>query len=542
MLGRAAGTSGAPVSRGAQSAFLRVALVGPTHEGGGRMAPHTVALAHQLARAGHDVTLVSWSPPERVAAAGEPFPRTVRSLAWNRPDTWLRTGRRLRGYDAVVIVHTGAAMIPLHLALLQGAGIHRAPAGAVDGGPRGVVLVDHLLSARPGPASRNLLTTFLGRVDGVLLHHREEAPLATRLGAARVYAAEQPELASALGLRPADDGAGARRVADRTDDADRVRRIPVLTASEPTSSPAGAGDRRAAFGPLPADLPSADLSAPWATYVGAIEALAGTDVAAAPTPEADVAASSTLTARLTARTFAAARRVTAARAPRVELTRGDLPEWVRPTDVLEDGWQADEAKSAARTLGLPRARDGIAAWAALGALAAVVRVADWVPGEGDEGRRVALVVDESGSASPLGRWARACGFAPVDLGLTVVGGGYDLLDVDMASIDVVARVHPGGCDATDIDEALSQAAWALRPGGLFVVTLPLGRPGEEDALGPADVRAIVARAHEQGYVLVGDLDGDVGWRMRAAGVAADVTPGRIPGAAYGLVRLTLRRR
>jgi SAM-dependent methyltransferase len=142
----------------------------------------------------------------------------------------------------------------------------------------------------------------------------------------------------------------------------------------------------------------------------------------------------------------------------------------------------------------------------------------------------------------LGRWARACGFAPVDLGLTVVGGGYDLLDVDMASIDVVARVHPGGCDATDIDEALSQAAWALRPGGLFVVTLPLGRPGEEDALGPADVRAIVARAHEQGYVLVGDLDGDVGWRMRAAGVAADVTPGRIPGAAYGLVRLTLRRR
>jgi SAM-dependent methyltransferase len=484
------------------------------------MAPHTVALAHQLARAGHDVTLVSWSHPEQVAAAGEPFPRTVRSLAWNRPDTWLRTGRRLRGYDAVVIVHTGAAMIPLHLALLRGAGIHRAPTGAVDGGPRGVVLVDHLLSARPGPASRNLLTTFLGRVDGVLLHHREEAPLATRLGAARVYAAEQPEVASAV----------------------RLRRTPVLTVAESTTGPAGAGDRRAAFGPLPADLPAADLRAPWASYVGAIEALAGTDVAAAPTPEVDVAATSSLTARLTTRTVAAARRVAAARAPRVELTRGDLPDWVRPTDVLEDGWQADEAKAAARSLGLPRARDGIAAWAALGALAAVVRVADWVPGEGDEGRRAALVVDESGSASPLGRWARACGFAPVDLGLTVVGGGYDLLDVDMGSIDVVARVHPGGCDATDIDEALSQAAWALRPGGLFVVTLPLGRPGDEDALGPADVRAVVARAHEQGYVLVGDLDGDVGWRMRAAGVAADVTPGRIPGAAYGLVRLTLRRR
>jgi hypothetical protein len=30
--------------------------------------------------------------------------------------------------------------------------------------------------------------------------------------------------------------------------------------------------------------------------------------------------------------------------------------------------------------------------------------------------------------------------------------------------------------------------------------------------------------------------------MRAAGVAAAATPERIPGAAYGLVRLTLRRR
>lgn len=502
MLGRVVGTSEAPGSREGQSAFLRVALVGPTHEGAGRMAPHTVAVAHQLSRAGHDVTLVSWSPAQRVAVAGEPFPRTVRSLAWNRPDTWLRTGRRLRGYDAVVIVHTGAAMIPLHLALLQGAGVRRPQPGVVDGGPRGVVLCDSLLTTRPGTAARNLLATFLGRVDGVLIHHREEAPLATLLGAARVYAAEQPDLASALGLR----------------------RIPVLLA------PGGEA------GPAP------DLSAPWATYVGAIEALAGTDVAAVDAPQPAPTESVNLATRLASRAVVTARRMAATRAPRVELSRGDLPVWLRPTDVLEDGWQADEAKTAAKALGLPHVRDGIAAWAALGALAAVVRVADWAPGAGDEGRRAAVVVDESGSASPLGRWARACGFAPVDLGLTVVGGGYDLLDVDMGSIDVVARVHPGGCDATDIDEALSQAAWALRPGGLFVVTLPLGRPEDEDALGPADVRAMVARAHEQGYVLVGDLDGDVGWRMRAAGVAADATPGRIPGAAYGLVRLTLRRR
>ena len=264
-------------------------------------------------------------------------------------------------------------------------------------------------------------------------------------------------------------------------------------------------------------------------------------MAASEVPDSETNAPTTRAARLAARTVATARRLAASRAPRLELSRVDFPDWVRPTDVLEDGWQADEARAEARRLGLPRARDGIAAWAALGALAAVVRMADWTH-EGGESPRGALVVDESGGGSPLGRWARACGFAPVDLGLTVVGGGYDLLDVDMGSLDVVARVHPGGCDTSDIDEALSQAAWALRPGGLFVVTLPLGRLGVDDAFGPADVRAVVARAHEQGYVLVGDLDGEVGRHMRAAGAAAAVTPGRIPGAAYGLVRLTLRRR
>jgi SAM-dependent methyltransferase len=489
------------------------------------MAPHTVALAHQLSRAGHDVTLVSWSPNRRGDAAGVPFPRTVRSLAWNRPDTWLRTGRRLRGYDAVIIVHTGAAMIPLHLALLQGAGVHRSGPGAVDGGPRSVVLCDSLSATRPGPAARNLLATFLGRVHGVLLHHREEAPLATRLGASRVYAAEQPDPS----LEP---------TVEVGREATRLRRIPALA----TASPSGAGDRRAAFGGLPVEPPTPDLSAPWAAYVGAIEALAGGEVAAGAIPEPDTEPPAGLAGRLVSHAAGGVRRIAAARAARVELGRGDLPEWVRPTDVLEDGWQADEARAEARRLGLPRVRDGIAAWAALGALAAVIRVADWAPDAGDDAGRAAVVVDESGSASPFGKWLRACGFAPVDLGLTVVGGGFDLLDVDMASLDVVARLHPGGCDASDVDEALSQAAWALRAGGVVVLTVPLGRPGVDAALGPADVRALVARAHEHGFVLVGDLDGDVGRRMRAAGAAADVTPGRIPGAAYGLVRLTLRRR
>ncbi len=111
------------------------------------------------------------------------------------------------------------------------------------------------------------------------------------------------------------------------------------------------------------------------------------------------------------------------------------------------------------------------------------------------------------------------------------------LDVDTASLDVIVRLHPGGCDADDIDEAMSQASWALRSGGLLSVTLPIGPSTAEGAVGPADVRGVLARSHDLGFVLVGDLDGDITDRMRrASGTSRDSE------AAYGLLRLTLRRR
>ncbi len=521
MLGRAgsAGPVGAtrPAAPGSESvptSALRMAVVGPVHPGAGPLAAHTVRLAHQLADAGHDVTLVSWSPepdglpPDAPLAAvpgANPFPRTVRSLAWNRPDTWVRTGWRLRAYDTVVVVHTGAAMVPQHLALLRAAGTGRADAPAGAPGPRGVLVCDRL--PRPGGAARSLVGSVLRNVDGVLVHRHEDAELAARLGAARVYAVADPEGAGGGAAGPGEPP-----------------RLDVLAHLE-------LGDV--------ADL---DLTAPWAAYLGAIEALAAPQVAADDSgrpPEPwrlcgpGAFAASALTGA--ARAVDGATQALSGARRRVELTRTDLPDWLLATDVLDDGWQADEARDEGRRLGLPRCRDAVAAWAALGALAAVIRVAD-------DGRHAAVVVDESGSSSPLSRWARASGFAPVDLGLTTQEAGYDVLEVDAGSLDVVARVHPGGCDASDVDEAFSQAAWALRPGGLLVLTLPLGRPGPEGALGPADVRAAVARAHTHGFVLVGDLDGDLGRRMRSASVAAGETAARVPGAAYGLVRLTLRRR
>ena len=77
----------------------------------------------------------------------------------------------------------------------------------------------------------------------------------------------------------------------------------------------------------------------------------------------------------------------------------------------------------------------------------------------------------------------------------------------------------------------------MRSGGLISLTLPLGPASVDRAVGPDDVRAILARAHAQGFVLVGDLDGHITALMRAASEGQ-----RRSGAAYALVRLTFRRR
>ena len=222
-------------------------------------------------------------------------------------------------------------------------------------------------------------------------------------------------------------------------------------------------------------------------------------------------------------------RVSARRAI-VALDRDDLPDWVLSTDVLGEPSEADDAKRLARALGLPRSLDRVGSWAALGTLAAIVRVRD-------DGRRSAVIVDETGARSLFSRWARAVGFAPVEIDFTGAHPSVAALDVDTGSLDVIVRIHPRGCDGADVDHVLEQAAWALRSQGLLVITVPIGPPGADGAISPADVRGILARADDLGFVLIGDLDGTVNARMLDAAQRA-----RADDAAYGLVRLTLRRR
>lgn len=649
--------AGDPEPTGAAS--LRLAVLGPSHPETGGVSAHTVALAHHLAEAGHDVTLVSWAQPlgswpSRPGTADDevsgirPFPRTIRALSMSRPDSWVRAGVRLREMDAIIVVYSAAVVVPTHLAILRAAGALREQPRPR---PQSVVVCPQSLPRAPRGVDARLLAWLFSHVDSVLVHSGDDARTAHDLGARRVSVSELPPPA----IGPAAAGRGSHPGPTRllavghiredtgTDVLLRAMRpVPEVRLTiageiahphrrlieELAGDPALAGRVTVRDGHVPADelaellaqhdvlvlpydtgstsqdlalahahgLPvlasdvgpfsqevvdgvngllvpagdegalsralrrlgdpgvrqrlaegvqTPDVPAPWARYLGAIEVLSVDQSTYAPHEQPPAAeqpwhaapgrsaavfrgvAGTVQRARQAGRSIASAR---AARQPVLDLRPEDLPDWVRSTDVLGDPAEAGDARRLSHRLGLPRSFDGVSSWAALGALAAILRVRD-------DGRRSAVIVDETGSRSLLSRWARAVGFAPVEIEFTGTHPSVAALDVDAGSLDVIARIHPRGCDSSDIDNVLEQGSWALRAGGLLIVTVPLGPPSAEGALGPADVRAILARANGLGFVLVGDLDGDVNARMREAGARA-----RADDAAYGLVRLTLRRR
>lgn len=643
--------TGKVVSDATGSAALRVAVVGPTHPHKGGVAAHTTMLAHHLTEAGHDVTLVSWAHlypsklhhadatvPEGVPEV-PPYPRTVRALSWARPDTWVRTGRRLRDVDAVIVVHVMPHIVPAHLALLRAADAVPGQPGRSAARPQSVVVCHNVLPHESRPGDAALMRMLFARVDATLVHSTEQGRLAHELGARRVSVADlpphlpggepitrgprtgptrllalglireykgidvllramcevpnvtltiageiwpsqrdvierlvaDPRLAGRVELHdgyvPADELAALLADHDvltlpyRSATASQnvilghAHGLPVLASDiAPFSAQIEDGvngllvppeDERALAGALRrlgdpqvrarlADgVQTPDVSGPWAHYLGTLEALAAAGSEHEGDPAPDPPLPSAPDSRGSSSVVGTARRLRSlvrSRRPLLEMHQADLPDWVLPTDVLGDPAEADDARRLARAIGLPISLDKVSTWAALGALAAILRVRD-------DGRRSAIIVDETGTRSILSRWARAVGFAPVQIDFTGSHPSVATLDVDTGSLDVIVRIHPRGCDADDVDNVLEQASWALRSGGLLIITIPIGPPSAHGAVGPADVRGVLARAHALGFVLVGDIDGDVNARMREAGARA-----RADSAAYGLVRLTLRRR
>lgn len=434
--------------------------------------------------AGLRVALVGPTCPERGGLAAhttalahqlQEAGHDVALVSWGRPYPALLhargAGRAVKDADIVAVVHTATAVVPAHLALIRAArraGTHARIAGVVH----------EILPRDSSPRDRWLMQRFVGSLDAVLVHTAAQAAVAEDLGAHQVSIADLPP-------------------------------------------------------DLPGDTPAAGLTGPWARYVAAIETIAATGTTGAEDPAAEDTADK---GRSPLRTFlkdsgdvlaSGASLASSLTHRHVDLTSRDLPEWVRPTDVLTAKVEADEVVSLARDLGLPRARGPIAAWAALGALAAVLRVRD---GE----RRSSVIVDPSGPRSVFSRWARAIGYAPVALDAT----GSDIAS---GSLDVIARLHPQGCSSEDIDAVIGDASRVLGRGGLLTVTVPVGGSDASAAILPADLRALVARADSIGMALVGDLDRDIGPLLGSLHRRIETDR---PGAstAYALVRLTLRRR
>jgi glycosyltransferase involved in cell wall biosynthesis len=165
---------------------VRIAVVGPTHPHTGGIVHHTTELSHQLAAAGHDVDLISWSaqypgflhPGTLRVPGGEPevrvYPRTSYTLAWWNPITWWRTGVRLRLYDAVVFVHASTVQVPAYLTMLRAlrAGSGRSPT------PRVVVVAHNVFPHERHFGDAVLVRALLSRAAGVLVHSPELATLA----------------------------------------------------------------------------------------------------------------------------------------------------------------------------------------------------------------------------------------------------------------------------------------------------------------------------------------------------------------------------
>ncbi|MGH4026611.1 MAG: glycosyltransferase [Pseudonocardiaceae bacterium] len=164
---------------------MRIAVVGPAHPYKGGIAQYTTELAHQLAAAGHEVRIESWSHqypallyPGRLTVCEPeltPFTPTSRRLSWRRPDSWYTCGHRLRGADLVVLVIVHPIQMPAYLGVLAGLG-RRAGRGPVT-----VAQCHNVLPHERRRVDTALMRAVLSRVDGVLTHSAAQGETARTL-------------------------------------------------------------------------------------------------------------------------------------------------------------------------------------------------------------------------------------------------------------------------------------------------------------------------------------------------------------------------
>ena len=247
---------------------------------------------------------------------------------------------------------------------------------------------------------------------------------------------------------------------------------------------------------------------------------------------------------------------------RAEARRGyaanrPIPRTVPATAVLrtEGDWQ--RAVEEARHLRLPLHRDLPKNWDALGAVGAVLTLAD-------DGSRSARVMD-AGSArySPVLPWLRLYGFGDAAdslLGINLEFGdpvrrdgvtfrhgdvtATDLPDASLDAITCMSVIEHG----VPVEEFLRESARVLRPGGILSLSTDydeeppdttghIAYGSEVRIFGPQDIQLLIATADDAGLELVGDLSTSDALAHEERPVHWD----RV-GLDYTFILLTFRRR
>jgi SAM-dependent methyltransferase len=232
-----------------------------------------------------------------------------------------------------------------------------------------------------------------------------------------------------------------------------------------------------------------------------------------------------------------------------------VPASVPPTAVLATAADWQRAAAEARRLRLPLHHDRPKNWDALGAVAAVLSLAD-------DGSRTARVMD-AGSArySSVLPWLRLYGLggAPESLlginlefgdpvhrdGVTFRYGDVTATGLPGASLDAVTcmSVIEHG---VPVEGFLAESARVLRPGGVLCVSTDYDQaPPDTTGLqaygtpvrifGPDDMRELVAMADRRGLELVGELEPALAHTERPVHWTRT-------GLDYTFILLTFRRR